>query len=274
MVGPLRGIIDVLHDGTASVPQNLYKYGHIEDDKRILYTRKTLEDNDLYFSSPHGLNDPFDSAMKCIAKGSKAACKLLFRQWLQRRPDLKRRKHLDFEKQFFRKSRWREELVKGLEEEIMAKRREFGVFCMTRKKDDILMWAHYAANHKGFCLEFQTDNIFFARAREVRYGRRLAQVNLLSPWDSLIEHAAAALLTKSEDWRYEEEWRIVDLDSGVGVQKCPPEAISSVILGCRMSSGKREQIRDWCTSRKPKPMFYEARIKDGEFGLDLIPLAY
>jgi hypothetical protein len=79
MVGPLRGIIDVLHDGTASVPQNLYKYGHIEDDKRILYTRKTLEDNDLYFSSPHGLNDPFDSAMKCIAKGSKAACKLLFR---------------------------------------------------------------------------------------------------------------------------------------------------------------------------------------------------
>lgn len=273
-MSPVKGLIDKLDESTDSVPHKLYKYSHIESDEKIRHARDVFETNTLYFPAPDGLNDPFDSAMKCIADGSKTICTRLFRDWLQRNPHLSRKKHLDFEKGFFRQPAWREVLAKGLEEEIMAKRQEFGVFCMTRQKADIVMWAHYAANHQGFCVEFTTDNSFFRRAREVHYEKQLAQVNVLSPWNALIECASQALLMKSEQWKYEEEWRIIDLHNGVGHQKCPPEAITGVILGCRMSMKARQQITDWCRRRRPQPKLYEARIKDGEFGLDIVQIPY
>jgi len=269
-----RGIIDNLHDGTGSIPDRLYKYGHIENDDRVRFTRGVLENNELYCAPPSGLNDPFDSVMTCIADGSKTVCKRLFREWLQRNPDKSRRKHLDFEKEFFRQSGWRQFLAQELEGEIRAKRQEFGVFCMTREKKNIPMWAHYAANHKGFCLEFQTTNSFFSRARKVCYERQLSTVNVLSPWDTLIRHATAALLTKSKDWEKEEEWRIIDLNHGVGIQQCPPKSITGVIVGCRMPTPARRQIADWCKKRKPQPVLYEAKIKNEEFGLDINEISY
>lgn len=269
---PLKGIIHALHENTGSVPPKLYKYGHIGDDKRLRYAKEVFENNNLFFASPDCFNDPFDSVIKCVGEGSRAEWKRFFREHsLRYRPDLKRAEHLRHEKEFLR---LRQEFVKRFESDIMAKRRQFGVFCMTRKNDNILMWAHYASNHEGFCLEFETRSDFFARAKEVRYESELPQANLLGPWDALIEHAAEALLTKAEDWRYEEEWRIIDLDNGPGIQKCPPESISGVIFGSRMSARDRRQIKEWCKSREPPPMLYEAKMKDKEFGLDIIPTLY
>lgn len=268
---PLRGIVDVLHDGTGPVPDKLYKYAHIEDGERIRHTRRVFENNELYFSSPDRFNDPFDSVIKWIGEGSRADWKLFFREHSQRyRPDLKRTDHLRHEKEFLRH---REEFIREFESDIVAKRRQFGVFCMTRKNNDILMWAHYADNHKGFCLEFQTGNGFFARARDVHYANELPQANLLSSWDTVIEHAAGALLIKAKDWQYEEEWRIIDLDKGPGIQRCPPESISGVILGFRMSARDRQQIMEWCKDREPAPTLYEAKMKDREFGLDIVPIS-
>jgi hypothetical protein len=34
----------------------------------------------------------------------------------------------------------------------------FQVSALSEPRDDILMWAHYANDHKGFCLEFKLDN--------------------------------------------------------------------------------------------------------------------
>jgi hypothetical protein len=271
-VRPLRGIIDVLRDSAASVPPKLYKYGHRVDDERIRYAKELFEDNRLYFSSPDSFNDPFDSAIKCVGEGSRADWKRFFREHSVRyKPELKRAEHLRHEKNFLRN---REEFVKRFESDIMAKRRQFGVFCMTHKNDNILMWAHYAGNHKGFCIEFQTGSSFFARAQEVRYENERPQANLLGPWEALTEHATRALLTKAKDWHYEDEWRIIDLDSGPGIQKCPPESISGVILGSRISSSDRQRIKEWCRNREPAPMLYKAIMKDREFGLDVIPIPY
>ena len=34
----------------------------------------------------------------------------------------------------------------------------FGAFSMSQLKDNILMWSHYANQHKGFCIEFVRNN--------------------------------------------------------------------------------------------------------------------
>ena len=135
-MSPLKGIIDVLHDSTTSPPPKLYKCAHIEDDKSIRHTRSVLEGNELYFSSPDCFNDPFDSVTKFIANGSRADWKRFFReQWPYYRADMKRTEQLRHEKEFLRQ---REDFAKKFESDIIAKRRLFGVFCMTHKRDNIL----------------------------------------------------------------------------------------------------------------------------------------
>lgn len=42
-----------------------------------------------------------------------------------------------------------------------------GVLCLTEKKDNLLMWSHYANSHKGFCIKFDASHEFLIK-REVK----------------------------------------------------------------------------------------------------------
>ena len=149
-------------------------------------------------------------------------------------------------------------------------RKQLGIFCMTHpnQKDNILMWSHYANHHTGFCLEFKTANVFFGKAMPLEryYSAERPCVNFIEPLEPKI---VDALLTKAKGWEYEEEWRIFDHEKGPGTQTYPPEALKSVILGCRISPENRIRITQWCRARNPQPTIYWAEEKDREFGLDI-----
>ena len=51
-------------------------------------------------------------------------------------------------------------------QDVIAQRR---IYCLTPIPNNILMWSHYADNHKGICLEFDTSIRLFGTAREVDY---------------------------------------------------------------------------------------------------------
>ena len=40
-------------------------------------------------------------------------------------------------------------------------KKKFYIFCLTSRRDSILMWSHYAKNHTGFCLQFSPNDIKF-----------------------------------------------------------------------------------------------------------------
>ncbi len=40
-------------------------------------------------------------------------------------------------------------------------RASIGVICFSSNYDNILMWSHYANNHKGICIEFDLNDSFF-----------------------------------------------------------------------------------------------------------------
>src|SRR5579863_2139262 len=58
-------------------------------------------------------------------------------------------------------------LSRTVQEEIARRR----IYCLTPHADNILMWSHYADDHRGVCLEFSTSVQLFATAREVQYAR-------------------------------------------------------------------------------------------------------
>ena len=98
------------------------------------------------------------------------------------------------------------------------------VSCFSKRNDSILMWSHYANNHKGVCLEFERpiDNEF----KNVVYTNNRPKINY---YDCIASYLAHDILkkeidvdnfkytddllkpfyTKSLDWEYEQEVRCV-----------------------------------------------------------------
>jgi len=35
--------------------------------------------------------------------------------------------------------------------------KKIGIFSLSKKYDDELLWAHYANSHKGFCIEYDLE---------------------------------------------------------------------------------------------------------------------
>jgi hypothetical protein len=97
-----------------------------------------------------------------------------------------------------------------------------GVFCLSSRYDSPLMWSHYADQHRGICVEFDVSKLPAGTIRGVRYGdSREVRASAIQSWlrDDNVgarqEIESACLLTKSTDWKYEEEYRLL---GSVGVQ--------------------------------------------------------
>ena len=146
----------------------------------------------------------------------------------------------------------------------------FGVLSLSAVPDHILMWSHYADSHKGFALELDARDAFFDQrifpsdplrcVRPVSYeherppralfeSRYWLRSNETATTDLDEYMAGVLLLTKSSDWSYEQEWRMIiplagarTTAAGVHVLDVPPRCVLRVILGSGMSAADRERI--------------------------------
>lgn len=252
----------------------LYKYGKFDK-----YTEKLFTHNEIYFSSPDEFNDPFDSKPLHICEGNEQQIEnYLFELYRKKYPGRSKEEILaDVKREIITKGKGRIVLKETLEISRERIRKKLGVCCFSEKRDNILMWAHYAKQHTGFCLEFDIDNDFFrpiTRAIKVEYDTILPELNLMQLSNYPSRELGIKLLIKADDWEYEQEWRIVETKKGPGIQNFPEDALSGVILGCRISQENKENIFRWCRKRKHQPTLYEAREKQKEFGLDIVKIDY
>jgi hypothetical protein len=139
----------------------------------------------------------------------------------------------------------------------------FAILSLSEVPDSILMWSHYAESHKGFVLELDATDPFFDQktfpndslrcVHKVLYEHdRPSQAHFETKYwlrtrkdasKDLLEYMAGVLLlTKSSDWAYEQEWRMViplasarKVDAGIHVLDLPPHCILRVIVGSAMS---------------------------------------
>lgn len=134
------------------------------------------------------------------------------------------------------------------------------VFCVSERFDNIVMWSHYADQHKGVvfklrCID-EIDNTLLA-ARKVQYTKAFlpfpnadAYARHLTgeqPIDfaSLIWNIA---YIKHVDWHYEEEWRVhISLfneppGDGYSIYIENPRVFEAIYLGCNMEQERRKEI--------------------------------
>lgn len=123
---------------------------------------------------------------------------------------------------------------------------------------NLLMWAHYANGHKGFCVEYDFSSDFRKPLRSfnhINYDR----VDLSKDKLSITE----AFATKSKDWEYENEVRLIsyDCDSNDDHRTIFLDGKSSIVavyLGLKCSKERASIIQTMLEGRSTKLYKMEA----------------
>lgn len=208
----------------------LYKYTSISK-----YFFKNMEDSTLYYSNPNDFNDPFDCKFNSIYNYSPEAIRKFFGAL---RPSFNVSDEA-YQATFGYLIDNPLEFTKDLSRIIRPYFGSKGVGCYTLKPDNLLMWAHYANCHKEICLKFDIskDTFHFGECYKVKYSNNLPIIDLENQEQSFI----AIIGTKSSDWGYEEEIRIVQEEFGVFPFK--KECLTEVIFGCRTSEENKALVK-------------------------------
>ena len=185
------------------------------------------------------------------------------------------------------------EMSRSLEierQQIVAQFENTALFCITRSRDNLLMWAHYADQHRGIVLGFRPDmerDSFLAVAKPVQYSdRRPAfyrgldeKIAMNRPWtaDEITEFRNALIYSKSTHWSYEEELRI-DIPHGVPAGqeaiflKFYPNELAELYLGCRVDQAFRSEITAAARQLNPDVAIFDAALEKETYTLGFKPV--
>jgi hypothetical protein len=138
-------------------------------------------------------------------------------------------------------------------------------------KKNHLLWAHYAAAHTGVCIEFDATTGPFPLAYRVKYQADYPTVEYPIRKDKT---ALVPLLTKSVLWKYEQEFRsLINPDRPPPFENdgtaaiIPPQAVTGVFLGVRISTDHREQIVSWIEQGPFTPQLWRSQIDRSSYTL-------
>ncbi|MGZ5054895.1 MAG: DUF2971 domain-containing protein [Methylobacter sp.] len=182
----------------------LYKYLH-PDRVDVLKNLK------IRFTQPKALNDPFES-MPLIYLPSADQIISDFE------------KDCQIEKKIPELAALYESSVQKLKEKasshsagisIMDKiNKELGILSLSKTKNNLLMWSHYADSHKGFVIGFDETHDFFHPKNGQNPINNLRDVNYVSlrsvaQWETNEEAYLSIFFEKPKDWDYEKEVRVI-----------------------------------------------------------------
>lgn len=207
-----------------------------KENQKVDIIKYIFEDNTLWFSNPLRFNDPFELKPHIY--------KLVNEE-----------KHLvvDAVSSFLNASNQAHNFHYATINPILN---NVGILSLSKNKEHLAMWAHYADNHKGIVLEFEADHWFFKDLKlpnDDEVLHHLEKVTYIPkdnrksiPSDKYF--TKETFLSKSKDWEYEEEYRMsvyVALDNeyidGISM-KFPNDLMTGVYLGNKASCETKDYI--------------------------------
>lgn len=248
----------------------LYKYRSLYGIQKE-YAKKTITDNEIYFPAPIEFNDPFDCRPNFSFIGSHLEKKEFFKKvCTSMAPKLEKIQQNILVNNFLKN--WEKNypsLVKKLNQATEDLLNTTGVCCMSEDPENILMWSHYSNGHKGICLIFKLESRipFFREIHPVYYQSNYPNINFVTDDENTM--LKFSILTKSNHWSYEKEWRIIKPKEGRKIITFPEEILVGVILGCKILEEDKKQVIEWSRSRKYPPKIYTAEQKKDSFGVEI-----
>lgn len=210
------------------MPHSIFQYRSFDDAG---YKVESLKNNYVWLSKPKDFNDPYDCA-GCF--DMEKTLENLLRE-KQHNGDiskiLNRHKNLSNTTQKILESS-QAKLKNALQQKVK-------ISCFSETYNNILMWSHYAQSHTGFCIEYNISNLeltnsFKKKLFPVFYTPKPIDMSkaILSEQKEIFEKIL--IINKSEDWKYEREWRYITSseDDSKFIMPVKPKAI---YLGTKIS---------------------------------------
>ena len=223
-----------------------------------------LINREMWVPKPEAFNDPFDCS---LVPGRTKTTVDLQHQLIQIIGELYDPEEAEVQAREIKK-RNESKPVTEIEDKSLSRHleeaKDLGIFSLSEKNDSILMWSHYADDHKGFCIEFerrdQKENFLsHFMCRRVQYSTRYPDLN------RVLESLDVNFYSKAKDWNYEAEWRLVTKTGNIALPL--PAPISSIIFGMRASDRNMATVQNFL--KKENVSYYQAVRKPGEYALEI-----
>lgn len=234
---------------------SLFKYCPIGKNQLSALAQKKI-----WYSKPEAFNDPFDT--RYYVKERRYTHVL--------NSDSHNRKEILDEEMHYLMPSQKKSLDKSVEE-FKAGIENLGILSLARSHTNLLMWSHYAAEHKGMCLEFdRTESSLLADYESTQPIRYIDNYPSLNPISILNEDESdilsikkRILYSKSKDWEYEQEWRHI-LDSGNKLFPWPA-SLKSVYFGCKVLDADIHLVKSVIADSNVK--FFRGKQYINKYGL-------
>ena len=248
-----------------------YKYTNAE------YGLRNIENKELYFSNPSMFNDIYDS--RFIVKRQDVASMIctdalrnIVLETLNPSESENAEKSVNYICEITKTENVRmsdilnsipSNLVDAVTDRIMDYVRGLYVYCnkkvacLSERKDSLSMWAYYADNYKGVCLEYslENDERLYQHCYKVQYTDKKFNFNRTD---------FGMYFYKSREWEHEQEWRIVvDIDEKSTIQT---NCITAVYLGVNISDKNKEKIVE--AAKNKGINVYQSIANDEKYALD------
>lgn len=152
----------------------------------------------------------------------------------------------------------------SLRRELERLRSSMGISCMSELENSLLMWAHYANNHHGICVEYNlmkiNKQLNFTPVPIVYTGERACfrSLNIATIKKDVQKVYIEGITSKSTEWGYEKEWRIIRDETACGDlwDKNQKGALldmirpDSIILGCEAERDFEKTVREYCEANR------------------------
>jgi len=204
----------------------LYKYRAVDK-----FTESIFSQRQLWFASLNSFNDPFDC--RIYDKGGYSTAQVM--KYLQSQ-GMDPVEASTYVLQQANDPGFIDGILSNARDTVFKK---WGILCLSRKRDDVLMWSHYCASHTGFVIGFDVLKCpeFFCIPLNVTYSKDYPMFAYLEESEKIVAHGIAI---KSKQWEYEEEVRIMKEPSGL--HKFSGDCLTQVIFGCRMPDNSKNQV--------------------------------
>ena len=154
-------------------------------------------------------------------------------------------------------------------------RTELGIFSLSKTVINELLWAYYTNGHKGFCIEYDFEQLQSSLSKghlhsifNVQYKNDTPEFSINSEIKILgnpVQFIKCLIATKSMAWEREEEIRMTLYSSGLF--EISPESVTGIYFGLRMSESDKELIKNSLKGRNIK--YYQMKLKPNSYLLEV-----
>lgn len=122
---------------------------------------------------------------------------------------------------------------------------KMGIASMSEVYDHEPMWAHYADQFAGMCVQYSLNRLIKGLDRDIAITRMMyseTEPVLLDDKSNAVDRARLCLSSKTVRWASEREWRLFKVNQG-NAYYADPKSVTKIFLGSRVSDADEALVR-------------------------------